>query len=209
VTGAGTGVRDQPGDTVLLALGNILVGDDGAGPAALAELVRGHRLPQSLRVLDGGVLGLTLLGLVRGADALLVLDAVDVGRPAGELVRLESDQLRAVFAARLSSHELGFAELLAGARLLDDGPRRLVIWGVQPGDVSPRIGLSPAVARAIGPLAAAAADELRAWGHPVLPRPAGDAEGSRAAPSYPDDVLQLSGSSGSGGRQGGVAALAP
>ncbi|MDQ1289163.1 MAG: hydrogenase maturation protease [Actinomycetota bacterium] len=172
--------------TVVLALGNILTGDDGAGPAALAELLRTHELPPHVEVLDGGVLGMNLLGLLAGARALLVLDAVETRRRPGELIRLEGTDLRAAFAARLSTHELGFVELLAATRLQGREPPRLVLWGVQPGEVSPMMGLSSPVAAAVPRLAEAAAGELREWGLTVTGRAS-----PAPPPTYPDGILSL------------------
>lgn len=195
---------DDPGplgagpEVTVLGLGNVLVGDDGAGLAALAELSRRHRLPPGVRLLDGGVLGLHLLGLLEDAEHLLVLDAVRLGRRPGELVRLEGEQVPAAFTARMSPHELGFTEVLAAARVRGRTPARLVLWGIQAEEVSSGIGLSIPVAAAIPGLVEAAAAELRCWGVPVPVRPAPPATGG-----YPDAVLGLTrGALGAVGRGG-------
>jgi len=183
--------------TAVLALGNVLAGDDGVGQAAAAELVRVHVLPQDLPVLDGGVLGLHLLGLLHDTRRLLVLDAVDVGRPPGTLVRLRGEQVRSRLATGLSAHRIGFAELLSAARLRGEEPEHLVVLGVQASVVGRGtrvgIGLSGPVARAVPALADAAAEELRSWGCPVTFRvPAGTPR------PYPEAVLGL-GDPGPGG----------
>ncbi len=170
----------------VLGLGSILVGDDGAGLAATAELVRRYELPASVTIYDGGVLGLHLLGLLEGVEHLLVLDAVTAGRPPGDLVRLDGADVHATFAAKFSVHELGFAELLAAAAFRGRSPRHLVVWGVEPQDVSPGLGLSAPIGEAVGALADAAAGELRSWGLDVPPR-----EHPGEALPYPEEVLGL------------------
>jgi hydrogenase maturation protease len=185
--------RDPSCPTAVLALGNVLAGDDGVGPAALTDLLRRHVLPEDLAVLDGGVLGLHLLGLLQDVRRLLVLDAVDVGGPPGTLWRLCGDQVRSRLASGVSAHHLGFVELLSAARLRGEEPEHIVILGIQVGRTSPGphvgIGLSGPVARAVPDLADAAAEELRSWGwHTVTPRvPAGPIR------PYPDGVLGLAG----------------
>ncbi|MDQ1292615.1 MAG: hydrogenase maturation protease [Actinomycetota bacterium] len=182
--------RDPRPPTAVLALGNVLAGDDGVGPAALADLLRRHVLPADLAVLDGGVLGLHLLGLLQDVRRLLVLDAVDVGGPPGTLWRLRGDQVRSRLAHSVSAHHVGFVELLSAARLRGEEPEHLVIRGLQVGRTSPGprvgLGLSDPVARAVPDLADAAAEELRSWGCAVTPRvPAGPVL------PYPDGILGL------------------
>ncbi|UCF19759.1 MAG: hydrogenase maturation protease, partial [Gemmatimonadota bacterium] len=53
------------GSLLLLGLGNVLCGDDGLGVAAIEELRGRYRVPDTVRILDGGTLGLTLLSYIR------------------------------------------------------------------------------------------------------------------------------------------------
>lgn len=190
------------GGVAVLGLGNVLVGDDGAGVAAVAELVRRYVVPPEVSVLDGGVLGLHLLGLLEDTRHVLVLDTVRTGREPGALVRLEGERLRAAFSSRMSVHELGFTEVLAAAELRGRRPAHLVVLGIEPQQVEQGIGLSAPVAGAVGPLADAAAAELRSWGVPVTVR----ADPPEALP-YPQEVLGLGGGgrdTAAGGREAGA-----
>ncbi len=182
---------------VVLGLGNVLVGDDGAGVAALADLTRRYLLPPQVEVFDGGVLGLQLLGLVEDVEHLLVLDAVRrVGAVAGDVVRLDGDQVRARFAVTVSTHELGLAEVVGAAELRGRRPRHLVVLGVHPGAVQElTLALTPPVEATVGVLADLAAAELRTWGLAVSART--DPEPARP---YPDGVLPAPASSAPGGR---------
>ena len=59
---------------LVLGLGNVLLGDDGLGAAAVARVARDYRVPASVHLEDGGTLGLSLLGLLAEAEH---------GKPAG------------------------------------------------------------------------------------------------------------------------------
>ena len=59
---------------LVLGLGNPLMGDDGAGLAALECIRRDFEFGRNLELEDGGTLGLSLLPIVEDCAALLVLD---------------------------------------------------------------------------------------------------------------------------------------
>ena len=48
----------KPENLLILGLGNLLCGDDGLGVAAVVELHRRYVLPEGVRALDGGTLGI-------------------------------------------------------------------------------------------------------------------------------------------------------
>lgn len=134
---------------VVLGLGNLLMGDDGVGVAALAALASDPRLPGGVQLLDGGTLGLSLLPYVRSAPDLILVDAVRGDGPPGSLVRLEGEEVPGAVLERLSVHQVGVADLVAGARLLGGWPERIVLCGVVPESIELRVELSPAVQDAI------------------------------------------------------------
>ena len=146
----------EPGRTppvLVLAVGNTLLGDDGAGQALLAELQR-EPWPADVEFLDGGTQGLALLGRIAGRRALIVLDAVALGADPGAVHILNDWKQPGSRGA--TSHESNVAELLQTALLLGDCPERVVVIGIEPARVATGIGLSDAVARSI-PSAVAAA----------------------------------------------------
>ncbi len=98
---------------IVLGLGNILLKDEGLGvhalhvlQAALADVPEPGF--QDIELLDGGTLGLSLLPIVEDASHLLVLDAVDAGRPPGTLIELEEDSISQFGNMQLSLHQLSF-----------------------------------------------------------------------------------------------------
>jgi hydrogenase maturation protease len=142
---------------VLVAgVGNVLRGDDGFG-VEVAQLLQRERLPDGVSVMDVGIGGIHLVQELHDAvDALILVDAVELGRPAGTLVVIRPtvrvpagpDDLADVHYANPER-----ALMLAGAL----GVLPAINWllGCQPRDLD-RLGegLSPEVAAAVGPAAA-------------------------------------------------------
>ncbi len=157
-------------DLLVLGLGNVLLGDDGIGPAAVAHLRDTHAWPEGATCLDGGTLGLSLLPYLEDAAAVIMVDAVDADAPAGTLVRLEGRDVGPAVATRLSPHQVGVADLLDGARLHDRTPATLVLLGIVPESIELGVGLSEPVRRSMPALIdLVLADEGRmSRGKPVL-----------------------------------------
>ena len=70
---------------IVLGLGNLLNRDEGLGVQALKILDAQLGEIPGLELVDGGVLGLNLLMWVEECSHLLILDAVNAGKPAGSV----------------------------------------------------------------------------------------------------------------------------
>jgi hydrogenase maturation protease len=151
--------------TVVVGLGSPLMGDDGAGLAALARLRERFAGDAGLDWIDGGTAGLALLPALESAQRVLLLDAIDAGAAPGTLVELAGEALPRRLAAKLSPHQVDLAELLALAALRGCEPAELVAIGVQPERVALGVGLSEPVAAALPGVVEGACAQLRAWGH--------------------------------------------
>jgi len=157
------------GSTVVIGVGNPLVGDDGLGLAALERLRAGWSFDPPVALEDGGTWGLTLLPLIEDAEQLLFLDAIDVGEAAGSAVALEREELPRMFALKLSPHEVDLRDLLALAELRGSLPARTVALGIQPERIEWAEGLSLRCAAALDDLVERAVRKLEAWGHRARP----------------------------------------
>jgi hydrogenase maturation protease len=155
---------DRPGGTVVLALGNPLMGDDGLGPAVLNRL-QGWEWSGDLSIVDGETWGLKLLPTVEAADRLLVIDAIDIGAAPGTVVRVEASDLPRRLDTAMSPHQIGLRDVLALAALRGTYPTALTAIGAQPERVIFGQSLSPAVAGAVDAIVEAATGQLTAWGH--------------------------------------------
>lgn len=151
--------------TLVLALGNPLMGDDGFGLAVLAELRRNNVGRGSLILMDGGIWGLTLLPAIEAAHRVILIDAINIGAAPGSLVRLERNELPRYFSHKLSPHQVDLREVLALAELRGTLPPEIVALGVQPSSVTFRMSLSPVVRSAVRLVTDVVLGQLSAWGH--------------------------------------------
>lgn len=165
---AGSGRRQG---IVVLGLGNVLAGDDGVGIEVVRRLAaRWGDRPEAAGVafVDGGTLGLELLGLAAEAERLVVVDAVVLGAPPGTVTLLRDVATPPRAGGVFSAHEVGLADLVAGLRLLGRAPTMVVV-AVEPARVAGGLGLSPVVAGAVPVACAAVEAEV---GLAVEPEPA-------------------------------------
>lgn len=157
-----TTINPPAQNIVVLGVGNTIHSDDGLGVHALRKLECDPRLPSGVTVIDGGTRGIELLAFLYDCSRLLMLDAVDVGKQPGTMLRLTGDELQGL-AGGASVHQLGVADLLTTLPLVSEIDREIVIFGVQPGSIDWGTELSTPVEAAIGPLVEQAIDQVLLW----------------------------------------------
>jgi hydrogenase maturation protease len=158
-----------PGPVVVLGVGNVLLRDDGVGVRVLEELRRvaaenPSAIPDGARLVDGGTLGLSLLGEVQDARSLLLVDAVNLGLKAGTVSVLRGEAITAAGGPGAGAAPGSVTELLAMARLMGWLPDPVTLVGVQVGDTGFGVGLSPNVEAALSIAVETARTELRVLG---------------------------------------------
>jgi hydrogenase maturation protease len=132
---------------LVIAIGNVFRGDDGAGPQVAAR-VRTLDLPRVTVVDALGDVG--LIDLWTGHDHVILLDAVRSGAAPGTVIR--RDLLAAPLPREwfhLSSHQLGIADAVELARTMGRLPPRLVFIGIEGEAFESGVGLSPRVTAAL------------------------------------------------------------
>ena len=144
---------------LVIAFGNPLVGDDGAGPAVVRALAD-QPPPAGVRIEDGGTDVLTLPSWWRGESEVWIIDAVRAGAPPGAIHRLDHDTILSLPQTTASLHHLSIPECLRW--IVHSFPEmrgvRFRLWGIEPAEVRTGVGLSAPVATAVVEIAA----ELRA-----------------------------------------------
>jgi hydrogenase maturation protease len=152
--------------TVVIGLGNPLMGDDGIGLAAL-QAMREWDITPEVELVDGGTWGMQLLPAIEDAGRLLFLDAIDTGVAAGDLVVLGREELPRFLDTKVSPHQIDLRDALALAEFRGRLARDTVAIGIQPANVSLGTELSPAAGAAMVTMLVAARQQLEAWGHRV------------------------------------------
>ncbi len=150
---------------VVLGLGNTLNRDEGLGVEALKRLDTQLGEQSEFELLDGGVLGLNLLMIVEECSHLLILDAVNVGKPAGTVVELRKEQIPLYAGVKLSQHQVTFQEVLGLANIRGYLPEHLHLVGIQPANLSIGLELSETVEKALPEVIDRAMLVLKSWGY--------------------------------------------
>jgi hydrogenase maturation protease len=150
--------------TLLLGIGNILLGDEGIGVRAIEAFQARYRIPDGVDVVDGGTTGMGLLDLIAGRDQVIIVDAVRMDAAPGTIVRLDGDAIPPGLRQRISPHHLGIGDVLAVLSVIDEAPKALTVIGIEPADLDFGVGLSPEIAARVDDLVAAVAAEFARLG---------------------------------------------
>lgn len=121
-------------EIMILGVGCILFSDEGFGVRVIEAIQERYKFPDNVLVVDGGVLGVNLLGVISKPDHLIVVDAIrNKGKP-GDLYRLAGEQIPERIRAKNSLHQVDFLEALTLCQALDKVPET-VILGIEPEDI--------------------------------------------------------------------------
>lgn len=144
----------------VLGVGNILLSDEGVGVRVIERLSQQYRFAENVQLIDGGVLGVRLMGVIGGTDELIVVDAVKNKKPPGTLYRLADEEVPRRVLAKQSMHQMDLPEVLAMCSAIDKNPRTVVI-GVEPEDITTMaVELTPTIAAKVDDLVAMVLVEL-------------------------------------------------
>lgn len=143
----------------VMGVGNSLCRDEGVGNAVVEVLERDFVLPENVRVVDAGTMGLTILNLFRDVDYLVVIDAVTgTGEAPGTVVFMTPEEI-APNQVMHSMHDARLVDVLSAAELLGMQPETDFV-GVEVEKIEQIVpGLTPVVEAAV-PQAIAAVLEL-------------------------------------------------
>ena len=150
-----------PPQVLVIGVGNDYGGDDAIGHVVARELktIEGERI----RVVEESGEGAALIEAWKGADLVIVIDAVRSGGAVGTIYRFDA-QTQSI-PGRLfgySTHAFSVVEAIELARTLNQLPARLIVYGIEGRSFQSGAELSKEVKTAAGEVVQRIGEELRA-----------------------------------------------
>jgi hydrogenase maturation protease len=155
-------IPSQPLRICILGLGNLMRTDDAVGMLTVRMLEADPGLPADVKVIEGGTLGLDLLGRLDDVTHMIVIDAVDFGAAPGTKLRCDGDDVARLPTSK-SVHLLGLSDLINVMRLMDLPEMQIVLFGVQPDNTEWGTELTPPVAAVQNELVEATLQQIAQW----------------------------------------------
>ena len=132
--------------TLVLGLGNVIMGDEGVGVHVVRALEQ-HPLPANVECLDGGTGGFTLLEPLQSASRIILIDAAADGNPPGTVTRT-APKFSRDYPPTLTAHDIGVKDLLDVFYIQGGGPD-VTLYAITIDPKQPiSLELSPAIAKA-------------------------------------------------------------
>jgi len=152
---------------MVLGVGNILYSDDGFGIKVVEQLENNYLFPDHVTIVDGGVLGVNLLGVISHAHKLIVVDTILNKSNPGDFHRLEGEEIPNRILAKNSMHQVDLLEALTLCRLMDNIPETTIL-GVEPQNIETlNPELTPIIAGKVDAMVAWVLQELLSLGVPI------------------------------------------
>ena len=120
-------VVGNPRKTLVLGLGNIIMGDEGIGVHVVRALEQ-HSLPAGVECLDGGTGGFILLEPLQNADRILMIDAAADGNAIGTVTRT-TPKFSRDYPPTLTAHDIGVKDLL-DVFYIQGGSREVILYAI-------------------------------------------------------------------------------
>jgi hydrogenase maturation protease len=159
----------KAGKVLIMGVGNTLMQDDGVGvhvAESLRELTRTQPdlAEPDLEIIDGGTIGLSLLPEIEDADAVIVVDAAEIGeRPGAMRVFRNREIERCLSGRRRTAHEVALADLFSAAAIHGRSPSERILVAIQPASTDVGLDMTPAVQAAVPRACATIALLTRNW----------------------------------------------
>jgi hydrogenase maturation protease len=139
------------GKTLVLGIGNLLMGDEGVGVHVIRQL-EAMTLPGDVELLDGGTGAFVLLEPMHNAARIVLIDATMDGSAPGTVRRL-TPSYSGEYPPTLTAHDIGLKDLLDVFYLSGKHPN-VVLFAVSIGDLQPmKMDLSQEVAAQVPQIA--------------------------------------------------------
>jgi len=141
--------------TLIIGCGNLLKGDDAAGPVLIRRLWE-MGLPEEVHCADGGTGGMDVAFQMRGVPNVILIDASQTGAEPGTVFRVPGNELEQLPpVAGINLHCFRWDHALAFGRWLlkDEYPKNITVYLIEAANLEFGAELSAPVKSAIEKLA--------------------------------------------------------
>jgi hydrogenase maturation protease len=107
--------------TLVLGIGNYLMGDEGIGVHVANRLEQMNLLPEEVTVLDGGTGGFHLLEYFELYDHIILIDATLDNNTPGTIRKIKP-RFATDFPPAMSTHDIGLKDLVSALQILGKMP---------------------------------------------------------------------------------------
>ena len=130
-------------ETIVLGLGNPLMGDEGIGIKLIEMLQSASGDFPEADFVDAGTGGMSLLHLIAGRTKAIIIDCCIMGTEPGTIKQFTPDQVKTVKQlTHLSLHEVDIIKVIDLARQLGECPEEIIFIGIEPEIVTQQMELS-------------------------------------------------------------------
>lgn len=137
--------------TLVIGCGNLLRGDDAAGPVLIRRMWQ-RGLPDGVHCADGGTGGMDVAFQMRGVPHVILVDACRTGQPPGTLYEIPGEQVEELPPIEgINLHSFRWDHALAFGRWLlkEDYPEKITVYLVEGAEFEISEGLSSPVDAAV------------------------------------------------------------
>lgn len=145
--------------TLILGIGNLLMGNEGVGIHVIHYLSQQYTLPDT-EIVDGGTGGFHLLEYFQRFQRIILVDATMDANPAGT-IQILYPKFSNDYPPTLTAHDIGLKDLLDALYLLEKQPE-IILFAISiphPGSLS--LELTSEVERAVSAAAQKIVDFLQ------------------------------------------------
>jgi hydrogenase maturation protease len=138
-------------ETIVLGLGNPLMGDEGIGIKLIEMLQSASGDFPEADFIDAGTGGMSLLHLISGRRKAVIIDCCIMGTEPGTIKQFTPDEVKTVKQlTHLSLHEVDIIKVIDLARQLGECPEEIIFFGIEPETVSQQMELSDILTDRVG-----------------------------------------------------------
>ncbi len=137
-------MSDKPIKLLVIGVGNLYRRDDAIG-VVIARKIKERNI-EGVTVLEQSGEGTALMETWKDHEQVFIVDAVSSGSAPGGIIHLDAskESIPAKYFS-CSTHDFGVAEAIEMARVLDQLPTNIKLFGIEGKNFKPGEGLSPEV----------------------------------------------------------------